>query len=141
MKKRNSVFSFPKWWLLLAAIGIVVISIGIYLQKRPGVLGVIEVETSAAEGLEYEIWQEIGDSCWVVVIVDEIPSKIQLMAIAFLVWETTKTPNIFLYLPEMKTSGAAYGVAKFIPQGLKEFTIKATALKETKWEIEPARAG
>lgn len=133
---KNKVLAFlVQWWIIFFIVIVVPTGIGIHWwQMRPQVLGVIEVEISAIpEGLIYEFW-ETPDSSWVVVTVDEIPSETLLKAIAFVVWKNTKTPCVFLYLPEMKTSGPAYGVAKFIPRGLKEFKINPSALRGTKWE-------
>ena len=133
MAKRILVFLRERWWLFVVVI-FISIGIGIYLQTRPEVVELIEVEISAAEGLEYELVQETADSCWVIVKTPYVPSETQLKAIAFRVWTNKGTPNIFLYLPEMNTSGAAYAVAKFISQGLKEFRINPSALSGTKWE-------
>ena len=132
---KNKVLAFlVQWWIIFLIVVVVPISIGIYWQMRPEMLGVIKVDVSAIpEGLVYEFW-ETPDSSWVVVTVDEIPSEALLKAIAFVVWKNTKTPCVFLYLSGMSTSGHAYGVAKFIPGGLKEFRINLSALRGTKWE-------
>ena len=106
----------------------------VYLVSRPELLEVIAIDIWAEEDLEYELVQKTTDSCWILVRATKIPSESQLKAIVSEVWKNEKVPDVFLYLPEMSTAGAAYGVAKFIPQGLKEFRINPSALSGTKWE-------
>jgi len=133
MKGRILVLLRKRRWLFLAIV-LIAVSVGVYLISRPEVLKVIGIDIWAQEDLEYELVQKTTDSCWVTVRATEIPSESQLKAVVSEVWKNEKLPNIFLYLPEMNTSGAAYGVAKFIPQGLQEFRVNPSALSGTRWE-------
>lgn len=133
MAKGILVFLRKKWWLILVVV-LVVGGTAVYLISRPELLEVMGIDVWAGEDLEYELVQKATDSCWVLVRATEIPSESQLKAIVSEVWKNEKVPNVFLYLPEMNTSGAAYGVAKFIPQGLQEFRVNPSALRGTKWE-------
>ena len=133
MGKRILVFLRKRWWLFLVVV-LIVGGTAVYLISRPELLKVIGIEIWAEEDLEYELMQKTTDSCWVLVKATEIPSESQLKAIVSEVWKNEKLPNVFLYLPEMNTTGAAYGVAKFIPQGLQEFRVSPSALSGTKWE-------
>ena len=118
-----------RWWFLVLII--VIAAGGIYFLSRPEVM---KVETPKGEGLVYKVVSESSDSCWIVIETTYMPSETELKTTAYKAWEIKKTENIFLYLPEMGTSGSAYGVAKFIPQGLKEFKTNPSSLKGTKWE-------
>jgi len=133
MKGRILVLLRKKWWLLLVVV-LIVVGTAVYLISRPELLEVIGVDIGAGEDLEYELVQKTTDSCWVLVRATKIPSESQLKAIVSEVWKNEKVPNVFLYLPEMSTAGAAYSVAKFIPQGLKEFRVNPSALSGTRWE-------
>ena len=133
MAKRILVFLRERWWLFLAVI-LIIGGTAVYLVSRPELLEVIAIDIWAEEDLEYELVQKTTDSCWILVRATKIPSESQLKAIVSEVWKNEKVPDVFLYLPEMSTAGAAYGVAKFIPQGLKEFRINPSALSGTKWE-------
>lgn len=124
-----------KWFMALIILVIIgAVIVGIYLISRPTIE---EVETiKEGEALEYELvsGKEDPKSCWVVVKTEQIPSKDRLKATAFKVWVSEKKENVFLYLPDMNTGLAAYGVAKFISRGLTEFRINPSALEGTKWE-------
>lgn len=133
MKGRISVPLRKKWWLFLVVV-LIVGGVAVYLVSRPELLEVIGIDIWVGEDLEYELVQKTPDSCWVLVKATEIPSESQLKAIVSEVWKNEKVPDIFLYLPEMNTGGAAYGVAKFIPEGLQEFRVNPSALSGTKWE-------
>ena len=133
MKGKISVFLRKKWWLFLVVV-LIVGGVAVYLVSRPELLKVIGIDIWTEEDLEYELVHKTTDSCWVLVKATEIPSESQLKAIVSEVWKNEKVPDVFLYLPGMSTGGAAYGVAKFIPQGLKEFRVNPSALSGTKWE-------
>jgi len=133
MAKRISIFSRKRWWFILAVV-LIVGGTAVYLISRPELLEVIGIDLWVGEDLEYELVQKTTDSCWVTVKATKIPSESQLKAIVSDVWKNEKVTDVFLYLPEMSITGAAYGVAKFIPQGLQEFRINPSALSGTKWE-------
>jgi len=133
MAKRILVFLRERWWLFLVVV-LIVGGTAVYLVSRPELPEVIGIDIWAGEDLEYEFMQKTAVSCWVLVKATKIPSESQLKAIVSEVWKNEKVPDVFLYLPEMNTAGAAYGVAKFIPQGLKEFRVNPSALSGTRWE-------
>jgi len=123
--------SKKRWWLLGLTI-LIVSGVGIYFMSRPAVK---EVESIQGESLAYTVASKTTNSCWAVVKTDYIPSEVQLKATAFKVWkDDEKMESVFLYLPEMNTGAAAYGIARFIPRGMAEFRINTSALKDTKWQ-------
>jgi len=73
----------------------------------------------------------------VIVQVNRIPSKDQLIKIAEKIWEDENEKweefTVFIYLPGMDTTFMAYGIGEFRYNGLKEFTIEENALYGTKW--------
>ena len=128
-----------------------------YTQKRPGYLSVfsmiflvivIAIVFALRSGgvLEYiiietENMSDIGTPRMVyliVVEVEEIPAREELEKTAIQIWEDGnkywKEFTVFMYLPDMDSGLAAYGVAEFRPEGLKEFRIQEAALYGTKWE-------
>lgn len=119
-----------KWWFLV----LIIVGIGVYFLSRPGVIQV--VEKIEGKGLEYKVVSESPDSYWIVIETTYIPTEQELKATVHKAWQENKEKeNIFLYLPEMKTSGSAYGIATFIPgRRLKEFKTNPASLEGTKWE-------
>ncbi len=128
-----------------------------YTQKRPGYLSVFSVVflvvvvaivlwSRSGGVLEYIIIEtkdmsEAGTPRMVyrvVVKVEEIPVAEELEKTATQIWEDGnkhwKEFTVFMYLPDMDTKLAAYGVAEFRPQGLEEFRIQEATLYGTKWE-------
>ena len=128
-----------------------------YTQKRPGYLSVFSVVflvvvvaivlwSRSGGVLEYIIIEtkdmsEAGTPRMVyrvVVKVEEIPVAEELEKTATQIWEDGnkhwKEFTVFMYLPDMDTKLAAYGVAEFRPQGLKEFGIQEATLYGTKWK-------
>ena len=73
----------------------------------------------------------------VIVDVESIPSKDQLMSTATEIWQNGNKDwdefTVQMYLPEMEII-AAYAVAQFDPEGLKDFEINEHALYGTKWD-------
>lgn len=68
----------------------------------------------------------------VVVKTNRIPSEAQLKDIAISLWKDGnkhwKEFTVFMYLPYMDTHSVAYGIGRFVPQGLKEFEIDDYAI-------------
>ena len=124
-----------KWWFLV----LIIVGVGVYFVSRPGVVQV--VEKIEGKGLEYKVVSESPESQWIIIETTYIPSESELKATAYKAWQKNKEKeNIFLYLPNMNTGSAAYGIGRFIPgRGLKVegLEIKPVSLKGTKWEQNP----
>jgi hypothetical protein len=75
----------------------------------------------------------------VVIKTDSIPSEELLENTAINIWKSgnksLKEFTVFIYLPEMNTSWAAYAIGEFNENGLVEFKINPKTLNGTKWEI------
>ena len=102
-------------------------------QAEPGALKytIVEKEDISYSGTPRMTFRVVAE-------VEKIPSNSQLEKMALRIWENGnkawKVFTVFIYLPGMDTRLAAYGVAEFGPQGLKEFRILEAALYGTKWE-------
>jgi len=74
----------------------------------------------------------------VVLDVEDFPLEVEIKRIARRIWENGnkhwKEFTVFMYLPSMDSNGAAFVVAEFRPDGLKEFKVQMFALSRTKWE-------
>lgn len=68
----------------------------------------------------------------VVVKEDGVPPKEQLQETAVQIWRDGnkgwKEFTVFMYLPEMDTDMAAYGIGEFGPTGLKSFEVNKWVL-------------
>jgi len=70
--------------------------------------------------------------------VEKVPDKKTMKEAAIEIWgdgnRKWKEFTVFMYLPEMNTKGAAYGIGNFTRIGLKEFKVMDASLCGTKWE-------
>ena len=76
----------------------------------------------------------------VILDVDTIPSEIEIINTATYIYEQEnkkwKGYTVFIYLPEMNTGFASYGIGEFNKDGLVNFRINKNSLKGTTWEIK-----
>ena len=123
----------PGYVSVISFIFLVMVVAIVLWSRSGGVLGymIIETEDMSDAGTPRMVYR-------VVVEVEEIPVAQELERTALQIWEygnkDWKEFTVFMYLPDMDTELAAYGVAEFRRQGLKEFRIQEAALYGTKWE-------
>jgi len=128
----NSLIKKTLLLYLSALITFVFIS-GCQQQKPEGILKykIVAMEDVSYGGTPRMVFR-------IIVNVNRIPSEDQLKKTAKYIWENGnkgwKEFTVFMYLPDMDTNNAAYGMGEFRPYGLKEFRIQDFALYGTKWK-------
>lgn len=139
-KRKGCLIAFGVVFLLLIVIGIVALMSED--EKKPTKtetqteLGVLKYTIVKKEDISYSGTPRM--TFRVIPEVEKMPPNEQLEKMALRIWENGnkgwKEFTVFIYLPDMDTRLAAYGVAEFRPQGLKEFKIQEFALYGTKWQ-------
>jgi len=134
-KKAGCLGAFGIFFLIII-IAVVISSIGEEKKLTETEIGILKYTIVDKEDISYAGTPRMVYR--VVIEVEKIPANEQLEKIALQIWKNGnkdwKEFTVFMYLPDMDTKLAAYGVAEFRPQGLKEFRIQEFALYGTKWE-------
>ena len=123
----------PGYMSVISFVFLAIVILIVLWSRSGGVLEyvVIESEDIGYAGTPHMVYR-------IVVKVEEIPVAEELEKTATQIWEDGnkhwKEFTVFMYLPDMDTKLAAYGVAEFRPEGLKEFGIQEATLYGTKWK-------